>query len=99
MELSIQAGKHFVDIKKVLSYGLIADLGLFIPDLEELITSGVISFTIEKASPRVVDKIIEKATEIEDKEEQGELFEGVEISPEEQERRKCIGNTTQKLPK
>jgi len=82
--LSSQVGKHFVDITAVLRYGLTTDLSLFIPEIEELITSGIISFTIEKASPSVVTKIIEKANEIEDKEEQGELPEEIETSIEEQ---------------
>jgi hypothetical protein len=31
--LSTHAGKHFVDIKAGLSYGLTANLSLFIPDI------------------------------------------------------------------
>lgn len=82
--LSSQVGKHFVDINGVLRYGLIADLSLFVPEIEELIGSEAISFTIEKASPSVVTTIIEKANETEDKEEQGEIPEDIEISIEEQ---------------
>ncbi|MBE0425232.1 MAG: hypothetical protein IBX72_01110 [Nitrospirae bacterium] len=85
--LSSQVGKHFVDINAVLRYGLTADLSLFVPEIEELITSGTISFTIDKASPSVVNKIIEKANEIEDKEEQGKISEDIEVSLEEQERK------------
>lgn len=85
--LSSQVGKHLVDISAVLRYGLTADLSLFIREIEELITSGTISFTIEKASPSAVNKIIEKANEIEDKEEQGEIFEDIELSLEEIERK------------
>ncbi len=85
--LSSQVGKHFVDINAVLRYGLTADLSLFVPEIEELITSGTITFTIDKASPSVVNKIIEKANEIEDKEEQGEISEDIEVSLEEQERK------------
>jgi very-short-patch-repair endonuclease len=87
--LSSQVGKHFVDIKAVLRYGLTADLSLFVPEIEELITSGTISFTIDKASSSVVNKIIEKANEIEDKEEQGEISEDIEVSLEGQERKKA----------
>ncbi|MEW6041292.1 MAG: AAA domain-containing protein, partial [Elusimicrobiota bacterium] len=85
--LSSRAGEHFVDISAVLRYGLTADLSLFVREIEELITSGTISFTIEKALPSVVNKIIEKANEIEDKEEQGEILEDIELSLEEQERK------------
>lgn len=85
--LSSQVGKHFVDINAVLRYGLTADLSLFISEIEELISSETISFTIEKASPSVVTKIIEKANEIEDKEEQGVLSEDIETSIEEQARK------------
>lgn len=85
--LSSQVGKHFIDISAVLRYGLTADLSLFVPEIEELITSGIISFTIEKGSPSVVNQIIEKANEIEEKEEQGEVSEEIEISLEKQERK------------
>jgi len=85
--LSTRAGKHFIDLKTALSGRLTADLSLFIPNLEELITSGVISFPIEKASSQAVDKIIAKTVEIEDKEEQGGLIEDTEINLEEQERK------------
>jgi signal recognition particle GTPase len=52
----------------------------------------MISFTIEKASPQIVDKIIKKTSEFEDEEEQGErgpskLFEKVDISIEEMEKK------------
>jgi signal recognition particle GTPase len=85
--LSSQVGKHFVDINSVLRYGLTADLSLFVSEIEELISSETISFTIEKASPSVVTKIIEKANESEDKEEQGVLSEDIETSIEEQARK------------
>jgi hypothetical protein len=88
-ELSTQAGKHFIDINAVLRYGLTADLSLFIPEIEELINTGTISFPIEKASPSIVNEIIEKADEIEDKEERGEFFEDTEITPEEQAKKEA----------
>lgn len=90
--LSTHAGKHFVDIKAGLGYGLTADLSLFIPDIEQIITNGVISFTIEKTSPQIVDEIIKKASEFEDEEEQSErgqdkLLEQLDISIEEMEKK------------
>jgi len=88
-ELSTLAGKHFIDIKAVLRYGLTADLSLFIPEIEELINTGTISFPIEKASPSIVNEIIEKVDEIEDKEERGEFFEDTEITPEEQAKKEA----------
>jgi hypothetical protein len=53
-ELSTHAGKHFVDINAVLRYGLTADLSLFVPEIEELVSAGTISFTIEKATSSTV---------------------------------------------
>ncbi len=75
--LSSQAGKHFIDINAVLRYGLTTDLSLFIPEIEELITNGIIRFKIEKASSDDVDKIVETANEIEDQEEQKEKQRGL----------------------
>ncbi|MDP2168018.1 MAG: AAA domain-containing protein [Thermodesulfovibrionales bacterium] len=86
-ELSTQAGKHFVDLNAVLRYGLTADLSLFVSEIEELINTETISFNIEKASSSSINKIIEKANELEEREEREGLFEDIEVSPEEQERK------------
>jgi very-short-patch-repair endonuclease len=85
--LSVHSGKHFVDIGTVLRYGLTADLSLFVREIEELITNDTITFTIEKASPKDVSKIIEKANKIEEKEEQEGNTEDTEADFEEQERK------------
>ena len=40
--------------------GLTADLSLFVPEIEELVSAGTISFTIEKATSSTVNKIMLK---------------------------------------
>jgi hypothetical protein len=57
-----------------LRYGLTADLSLLVPEIEELISTGTISFTIEKATSSDVSKIIEKDNGFEDREEQRDLI-------------------------
>lgn len=85
--LSVHSGKHFIDIGVVLRYGLTANLSLFVREIETLITNNPITFTIEKASPKDVSKIIEKSNEIEEKEEQEGTTEDAEIAFEEQEKK------------
>ena len=87
--ISAQAGKHFIDLNGVLRYGLTADLGLFVQDIEELINGDSISFIIQKAAPSAVTKIIQRANDIEESEEQAQqayLFEDNETILEEQEK-------------
>lgn len=82
--LSTQAGKHFIDVNTVLHYGLTADLSLFIPDIEELINTEIISFPIEKSPTSIITEIIERNDEFEDREEKGNMFEETDGLPEEQ---------------
>jgi len=87
--ISTQAGKHFVDLNGALRYGLTADLGLFVKDIEELISGDSISSNIEKAAAPAVAKIIQRSNDIEESEEhaqQADLFEDNEIILEEQEK-------------
>ncbi|MDI1472290.1 AAA domain-containing protein [Thermodesulfovibrio sp. 1176] len=91
--LSNQAGRHFIDITAVLRYGLTADLSLFIPTIEEIISNGTISFTIEKTSSDDIDKIVDAADEIEDQEERMDFENSdtpdIEINLENYERKKA----------
>ncbi len=87
--VSTQAGKHFVDINKVIAHGLTTDLGVFVQEIGELISGESISFKIERVFSPTVSKIIQKANDFEESEERAEqidLFDETPITLEEQER-------------
>ncbi|MEM4134646.1 MAG: AAA domain-containing protein [Candidatus Micrarchaeia archaeon] len=75
LSFATQTGKHFLDIKSILHYGLTADLSLFIPDIEQVIINEKITFEIEQTESSEINELIQKINEIEDREEKGETIE------------------------
>lgn len=59
--LSMQSGKHLVDIHKVLGYGLIADLNIFVSGYEIFLENETVKFTIDRMSPNAVANILKLA--------------------------------------
>lgn len=89
LSLSTQTGKHFLDIKSILHYGLIADLSLFIPDIKELLSNEKIIFKIEQTESSEINELIQKINELEDREERGDTIEESEEALDAVERVKA----------
>ncbi|MCF8010946.1 MAG: hypothetical protein K9L17_10300 [Clostridiales bacterium] len=70
--ISQQAGKHLVDLKTTLKYGLTTDLGLFINDFQYVLENEELTIEIERVSPEFVSEAVARSNMEQEDEENNE---------------------------